>query len=99
VGSNLTGTKPIFNSLHHQISNKISLYSLGRSHPAHDFSVTAFQGKRDTNLFPLITPNFDAPRALTGIALISSDRTFMLSRVHRHAAMSIKQQVVLYHDV
>jgi len=97
VGRSLTGTKPIFNSLHHQISYKISVYSLGRSHPAHDFSVTTIQGKRDPNLFTVITPNFEAVRAPTDIALVDCDRTFMLSRIHRPTAMAIKQQVVVSH--
>jgi hypothetical protein len=91
MGSSLTRTKPIFNSLHHQISNKISVDPFGRGHPTHNLSVTAIQGKRDTNLFSVITPDFEAVRAPTSIALIDSDRTFMLSRIHRPAAMSIKQ--------
>ncbi len=94
----LTSAKPIFNSLHHQISNKISVDPFGRSHPAHDLSVTAVQGKCDTNLFTVITPDFEAVRAPTSIALIDSDRTFMLSRLHRPAVMSIKQQVVISHN-
>ncbi len=98
VGRSLTSAKQIFNSLHHQISNKISVDPFGRSHPAHDFSVTAVQGKRDANLFTVITPDFEPVRAPTSIALIDSDRPLMLSRAHWPAAMSIKQQVVISHD-
>lgn len=97
VGCNLTRAKPIFNSLHHQISNKISVNPFGRSHPAHDFSVTAVQGKRDANLFTVITPNFKAVRAPTDVALIDRDRALMLSRVHRPAAVAIEQQVMVSH--
>jgi hypothetical protein len=97
VGRSLIGAKPIFNSLHHQISNKISVDPFGRGHPTHNLSVTAVQGKRDPNLFTVITPDFEGVRAPTSIALIDSDRTFMLSRVHWPAAMAIKQQVVVSH--
>jgi hypothetical protein len=42
--------------MHHQISNKISVDPFGRSRPAHDFSITAVQGKRDANLFTVAHP-------------------------------------------
>jgi hypothetical protein len=97
MGSSLTRTKPIFNSLHHQVSNKIGVDSFGRRYPPHYFPVTTVQGKRDTNLFSVIAPNFKAVRAPTSIALIDSDRPFIFSRVHRPAAMAIKQQVMVFH--
>lgn len=95
VGRSLTSAKPIFNSLHHQISNKISVDPFGRSHPAHDFSVTAVQGKRDANLFTVITPNFKAVRAPTDVAVIDRYRALMLSRVYRPVAVAIEQQIVV----
>lgn len=64
----LTSAKAIFNSLHHQISSKISVDPFGCSHPAHDLSVTAVQGKRDTNLLTVITPDFEAVRARQALA-------------------------------
>ena len=97
VGCSLTSAKPIFNSLHHQISNKISVDLLGRSHLTHDFSVTAVQGKRDANFFTVITPNFKAVRTPTDVALVNRDRALMLSRVHRPAAVAIEQQVMVSH--
>ena len=96
VGS-LTRTKLILSSLHHQISNKIGVDPFVGSHPAHDLSVTAVQGKRDQNLFTVITPDFEAVRAPTSVTLIDSGRTFMLTRVHRPVAIAIKQKVVVSH--
>ncbi len=81
AGRSLTSAKPIFNSLHHQISNKISVDPFGRSHPAHDFSVTAVQGKRDANFVTVITPNFKAVKAPSDVAVINRNRALMLSRV------------------
>ena len=97
VGRSLTSAEPIFNSLHHQISNKIRVDPFGRRHPAHDLSVAAVQGKRDTNLFTVITPNFKAVRTPTDVAVIDRDRALMLSRVHRPAAVAIEQQVMVSH--
>jgi hypothetical protein len=97
MGSSLIRTKLILNSLHHRISNKISVDPFGSGHTAHDLSITAIQCNRDPNLFTIITPNLEASRAPTSITLIDSDPTFMLSRVHRPAAMAIKQQVVVSH--
>ena len=97
VGCSLTSAKPIFNSLHHQISNKISVDPFGRSHPAHDFSITAVEGKRNTNLFTVITPNFKAVRTPTDVAAIDRDRALMFSGVYRPAAVSIEQQVMVSH--
>ncbi len=41
VGLSPTRTKPVFNSLHHQISNKISVDLFARGYPAHYLSVSA----------------------------------------------------------
>lgn len=98
MGRSLTRIKPLFNSLHHQISNKISVDPFGCGHPAHDLSVTEIQGKCDPHFFTVIAPNFEAVRAPTDIALIDSDRPLMLSRVHRPTTLAIKQQVVVSHD-
>ncbi len=63
----------------------------------HDLSVTAVQGKRDTNFFTVITPNFKAVRAPTDVAVIDHYRALMLSRVYRPAVVAIEQQVVVSH--
>jgi hypothetical protein len=95
VGLSLTSVKPIFNSLHHQISNKISVNPFSRSHPTRDLLVTAIQGKRDTNLFTVITPNFKAVRTPTDVTLIDRYRALMPSRIYRPAVVTIEQQVMV----
>jgi hypothetical protein len=98
LGCHFTGTKPIFNSLHHQVPNKIGVDSLGRSHPTHYFSVATIQGKRDPNLFTVIAPNFKTVEAPAGITLIDGDRSLMFSSVYRTATLAIKKQVVISHQ-
>ena len=95
MSHSLTNTKPIFNNLHHQVSNKIFVDPFGRSHPAHYLPVTIVFGECHTNLFTVFPLNFRAVRTIAGITLIDGDLPPMFSRVCTPTTLTIKKQVVI----
>jgi hypothetical protein len=51
---NVIGAKPLFYSLHHEVSNQASIDPIGCGHPALHFTIAAIYGKGGPDSFTVI---------------------------------------------